>query len=118
MTITFRDGTSVHAILLCRDEDSLRAVVPGEEDTLIFRFVNGTWISECSEPVTIEVECQRNTYDSAVTEADCICSKPVAAELMKGLYSPEYDELQDQLLRLFTSEDVGLGTSRRHFSVN
>jgi hypothetical protein len=118
MTITFPDGTSVQAILLCRNEDSLRAVVPGEEDTLAFQFVNGTWVSECSEPVTIEFEWQRNKYESAVTEADCVCSKLVAAKLVEDLYSPEYDELQDQLLRLFTSGDVGLVTSGRPFLVN
>jgi hypothetical protein len=107
----------VQAILLAGGVDNMRIVVPGEEDTRTLQFVNGAWISEEGEPVTVEFEWQRQKRTSVPVEADCICSKELADELMQMSYSPDHAFLPDQPLRLI-EESIAVGSSGRQFWIS
>jgi len=102
MTITFRDQEPVPAVLLRYDGDHLRALIPGEDDSSGFQRVNGVWVSDDCEPVHIEFAWERLEVNSIPPETDCICSKELATDLLGMLFSPEPDELPDELLDLFT----------------
>jgi hypothetical protein len=93
VTITYRNGTVLRAILLSHKEDEIRAIAPDCDDALAFSCVRGTWISEEIEPVTIEFEWQRPRTSSILSEDDCICSKEVAARLIQMMFrDSEVDE--------------------------
>lgn len=115
MTITFRHMKPFTAILLSRTEDTLRVAVPGEDDTLVFQCVNGTWISENCEPVCIEFEWQRKKRVNAPAEAECICNEQLAAALIDPLYCLENDELEEQLLHAFAPEVLSNCSGRQYF---
>ena len=72
VTITYRSGTVLRAILLSHKEHEIRAIAPGCDDALAFSCVRGTWISEEIEPVTIEFEWQRRRTSPILSEDDCI----------------------------------------------
>jgi hypothetical protein len=93
VTITYRSGTVLRAILLSHKEHEIRAIAPGCDDALAFSCVRGTWISEEIEPVTIEFEWQRPMTSPILSEDDCICSKEVAARLILTMFrDSEVDE--------------------------
>ena len=87
VTITYLNGTTLKAIPLAYDRNVIRAVAPGGDDVLVFTRIHGTWISEEIEPVTIEFQWQRRTATPVPDEADCICSKELAAQLIQALLS-------------------------------
>ena len=92
MTITYLNGTILKAIPLVYDLHEIRAVAPGSEDVLVFTRIHGTWISEEIEPVTIEFEWLCRAATPVPDEADCVCSKELAAQLIQGLLSGEERE--------------------------
>jgi len=89
MTIRYADGTSQEGILLARNENRMRVALKDGTDVAEFTEVNGVWISETCDPVEIEFAWQRKSKQAAVTEADCICSKELAAKLIHLLFSGE-----------------------------
>jgi hypothetical protein len=85
MTINYPDGTILKALLLSRDNDTLRASVPGHDDVRTFILNDRIWISEDGEPVNIEFAWQRREQVSVPSEAECVCSKELAFRLISGL---------------------------------
>ena len=66
----------------------MRVAVENGEDSVVLTCVNGTWISEEQAPVQVEFEWQRNLRKEATqSEADCVCSKELAARLIRLLLS-------------------------------
>ena len=59
MTIKYRDGRTVEAVILSRDSDSMRVAVKDAEDAVKLVSVHGTWVSEDCEPVRIEFAWER-----------------------------------------------------------
>jgi hypothetical protein len=56
VTINYPNGAVLKAIVLSHDEHGIRAIAPGCGDVLAFTCIQGAWISERLEPVTIEFE--------------------------------------------------------------
>ena len=92
MTITYPNGTVLQAIVLSHDENEIRAIAPGG-DVLAFTHLRETWISEDLEPVAIEFGWQRRAATPALSLEDCVCSKELAAHLIRILFAG--DELQE-----------------------
>lgn len=95
MTITYPDGAVLDALVLSQSEDSIRAVVAGEEEVRTLTRVHGTWVSEDCEPVVVEFAWQRQRSQVNPTEADCICSKALAARLIAMLWGAQDDSVGD-----------------------
>ncbi len=54
LLIRYPSGYGQDAILLAAMENRIRVAIPGRDDAMEFRFVEGHWISEALEPVEIE----------------------------------------------------------------
>jgi hypothetical protein len=85
MVIRYKDGSEIEAILLSRKEGTIRVAAKDVDDALEFTEVNGAWISDDWEPVQIRFEWERSSQPVMVSEADCICSQELVAELIGGL---------------------------------
>jgi len=81
MKIRYADGRSIEGVTLARTANTMRIAVKGSEDAAEFINVHGTWISEDCEPVTMEYGPRRNA-PATLSEADCICSRELAARLI------------------------------------
>ena len=95
MTIQYTNGQTKEAVLLSRTEDSLRVIIAGADDVTEFTLIHDTWVSADCEPVTIEFAWQRRERKPTVTEADCCCSKELAASLIHLLYTDSSDDEMD-----------------------
>jgi hypothetical protein len=105
MTITYRNGTVLDAVLLSRGPDTLCAAVRGEEDARTFTLAGGTWVSEECEPVRIEFAWERRNDIQVPSEADCICSKERASRLISMLLvGSNGDDLIEDMLWVFSAE--------------
>ena len=89
MKIHYDDGRTTEAVLLSRTESSIRVATPGAEDTAIFREVDGQWLSEGGERVTVEFAWSHTAEEPLPTMEDCICAPELATELLRLLASPE-----------------------------
>jgi hypothetical protein len=92
MTITFLNGRAVEAVLLSRSDDTIRLAIEGEDDVTEFRNVSGTWVSEDCEPARIEFAWQRRGHKPTISEADCCCSRDLAARLIQLLFTDSTEE--------------------------
>src|ERR1700693_3850114 len=92
MTITYADGRTNEAVILSRTENTVRFALNGSEDVAVFTDVNGTWVSEDCEAVQVEFAWQRHLREQSVVEADCICSRDLAARLIHLLLAGEAEE--------------------------
>jgi hypothetical protein len=103
MRITYPNGTVVEALLLSRGQETLRVVVPGDDDTRTYTLAGGAWRSEKGEPVHIELAWDGR--DSGLpAEAEFVCSKKLASRLMSLLVSYSGEELLDDVLWVFAPE--------------
>jgi hypothetical protein len=80
--IQFGNARAVEAMILSRQDDIMRVALKGSDDALVFRCLNGTWISEELEPVEISFQWQRRLARDPMSEADYLCSKELAARLI------------------------------------
>ena len=87
MTITYSDGLAVEGVLLSRTEDMMRLAVRGADDVLEVSNINGTWVTADCEPVSVEFFWQRRDRKPTITEADCCCSRELAAKLIQSLFA-------------------------------
>ena len=87
MTIKYSNGRAVEAVLLSRTQDTMRLAVQGADDAMEVSNINGTWVAADCEPVSIEFIWQRRVLKPAITEADCLCSRDLAARLIHSLYT-------------------------------
>ncbi len=81
MVIRFADGSEAEGILLVWDQDTMRVAVKDREDVLALNCVSGNWMTDDGSRVKIEFEWQRSFKEMLPSEADCICSKQMAAQL-------------------------------------
>jgi hypothetical protein len=87
MTVTYPNRTSLEAIVLSHEEHEIRAIAAGCDDVLVFTRIDGTWISDDEQPVTIEFVWQRQKASRVPSEDDCICSNELAARLIRTLFT-------------------------------
>lgn len=86
MRITYANGKTTVGILLSRNNKKMRVALRGGEDVTEFTSVSGAWVSEDCEVVQVRYEWQRRTRKPVVSEADCVCSKELAAHLVHLLW--------------------------------
>ena len=119
MTITYSNGTVLEAVLLAREEDSLRAGVAGDGDVRSFRRIDGIWTSEQSEAVAIAFTWERRVAANVPVEVDCICPKKLAARLISMLLSGEgEDDLHNDTLYVFSAERNGVRINQSRMEIN
>ena len=87
MTITYSDGRTISAVILSEKGETLRVALQGNGDAVTFTRHHNVWIGEDCEPVRLEYAWQRPSNREVVTEADCICSKELAAHLLHLFFS-------------------------------
>jgi hypothetical protein len=117
MTISYPNGTILHALLLARGNDTLRAIVTGDEDVRTFTRIHGKWISDRREPVEIEFAWEARDQAQPPMETECVCSKKLASRLVSTLFAgSEGDELIENMLYVFSAEGdrVRIQGSRLH----
>jgi hypothetical protein len=85
VTITCPHGTVLEARLLSQQDNEIRAVAAGCDDTLVFTRFNSTWISEHLDPVVIKFAWQRSESSPVGPEDNCVCSKELANRLVQSL---------------------------------
>jgi hypothetical protein len=94
MTITQSDGTVLNAMLLARDDDTLRVLAPHDTDVRLFRLVTGGWVDENGEPVRITFAWEDGTTSSAPHESEFICSPELVSRLIALLAGPDGDSTE------------------------
>jgi hypothetical protein len=72
----------------------LRLAVNSADDAVVFRFLNGTWISEDLEPVDIHLCWERQFAEAAVSIEDCICPRELAAQLIRLLLNGDQENVE------------------------
>ena len=92
MTIRYLDGKEVEAVLLSRTDDTIRVAIQGADDVKEFRGMNEIWVSEDCEPARIEFAWQRKGHKPTISEAECCCSRELAARLIHLLFTDSGDE--------------------------
>ncbi len=71
----------------------MRVAVKGADDAVELRRTNDTWVSEAGEAVEVIFEWQKYVPRSPVAEADCICAKEFAANLLELLARGDADDV-------------------------
>jgi hypothetical protein len=95
--------------VLSREEDDIRAIAAGSDDVLAITRINGTWISEDIEPVTIEFEWQRSSSRAVLSEDEYICPMKLAAHLIHTLFAASgHDEAGGVPFASSTRRQTGL----------
>ena len=92
ITIAYRDGRAMEGFVLAGYGNTISVAVRNAGDAALFTCVHGTWISEDCEPVEIRFEWQRHAPGEATSEADCLCSKELAARLIHALVGGDESE--------------------------
>jgi hypothetical protein len=87
MTIKYSDGRKIEGIILSRGDGdrAMRVALKGVEEAVDFVFIAGTWVLENGEPVEIEFAWEQHRRSPTVSEDDCVCSKDLAARLIRLL---------------------------------
>jgi hypothetical protein len=113
VTISYPNGTVLQAIVLSHDEHEIRANASGCDDVLAFTRIHDTWISEEIDPVTMTFEWQRSRRVPAPSEEHCVCSKNLAARLIRRLFSGQNEEAVADTFCVFEPEESGCRTELR-----
>ena len=118
VTITYRDGIAVKAIVLSHEPDEIRAIAAGSDDVQILRRHKGTWFAESIDPVGLEFEWQHAGVVHVPSEGDCVCSKALAAHLIQTLYAGcESDEAESDTLRVLTPHESRIAIHRSELAL-
>jgi hypothetical protein len=59
LTFNFLDGRRMEGMLLTNGRDHMRVAVPGREDAVEFRLVEGYWAAEDGERIELESPLSR-----------------------------------------------------------
>jgi hypothetical protein len=97
VTITCPHGTVLEARLLSQQDNEIRAVAAGCDDTLVFTRFRSTWVSENLDPVVIKFAWQRSGPSHATSEDNCVCSKELANRLVQSLLRGCEPETESEL---------------------
>jgi len=93
MTIQYSDGRTTEAIILNGDLTTMRVAVKGSNDAVTLLRTGNSWTVDGAEPVEISFAWQQLSASKQVTEEDCICSKQLAAALIRHLLSEDESEV-------------------------
>jgi hypothetical protein len=119
MTITYRDGTVVQAIVLSHAEHEIRAVTAGCDDALAFTRLDGTWLSQENEPVAIEFAWEGRHPSPSYSEDDYLCPKQHAARLISMLLgSTQWDSAGARPLYVFSAKGARVAIHRTELTAS
>ena len=85
MTIRNLDRRTDEALLLPRAETS-NPIITKVEDMVEFSNIFGNWASQDRKPVQTDFAWHLHDQKLTVSEADCICSRELAARLIHLLF--------------------------------
>ena len=103
MTIAYPNGAVLKAFVLSHDDHEIRAIAAGYGDVLTFSCIQGTWISEGLERVSIEFEWQSRGATTTTSEDGTVC--PKAARMLRILFGGgEFDATIGETLDVFRPE--------------
>jgi hypothetical protein len=85
MIIRYANGRTIEGVTLARSETTMRVAVQGRHDVVLLTNVNGTWLSEDWEPVTIGYGSARLEPATRPAEDEFICSPDLANRLRELL---------------------------------
>jgi len=91
--VEYPDATSLEGIVISSFANTISVAVRDGDDAVLYTLVNGNWVSEDLEPVTIH-DATACAYEKPVIEADCVCSKELAARLLRDLFNPDDERCQ------------------------
>jgi len=94
MTITQPDGTVLNAMLLARDNETLRVLAPHDNDVRVFRLATGGWVDEDNQPVKITFAWEGGAMSSVPDESEFICSAELASRLISLLAGSDGDAIE------------------------
>ena len=97
MTITYPDGTRLQADLFTRTADTLQVAIQGQVATCEFTALNGAWISEDGDPVTIELHPDKRP-GAVLAPDNSNRGKPLSNRLIARLLDPSDGDLLQELL--------------------
>jgi hypothetical protein len=95
MIIRYTNGRTIEGVTLARSETTMRVAVQGRHDVILLTNVNGTWLSEDWEPVTIGYGSARTEPAACPVDDEFICSPDLANRLRELLLDgarPQEDE--------------------------
>ena len=119
MTITYPNGKVLQAIVLSHDENEIRASAPGCDDVLAFTCVEGIWISEDGQPVTIAFTWQRRPTPPSFSDPDFICPKQLAARLIGSLlWGLEPDKAVENTFFVFKPQGARVALQASELGLN
>src|SRR4051794_11878784 len=88
MTIQYANGKMIEAVLLSKTENTMRVAARGTEDLVELTQVNGAWITDDCEPVTVTFDWQRTQRPvEEITLEDCLCAPELALRLINLLHT-------------------------------
>ncbi|HXS96765.1 MAG TPA: hypothetical protein VN736_19325 [Candidatus Limnocylindrales bacterium] len=93
MIITYQNGLSLEGVALSRTDSTMRVAFRDQEDPVDFSLLNGAWVSEDCEPVTIQFVARRAA--TPTTEEECICAPDLAARLIAMLHTDSEEEFEE-----------------------
>ena len=70
LTFSFLDGRRMEGMLLTIGRDHMRLAVPGQEDAVEFRLVDGYWVAEDGERIELESVITNGESDSDAIAAE------------------------------------------------
>ena len=88
VTIHYQDGRTEEEIILRFSQDVVRLAVRGEEETVIFKKVGDSWVSDNSEAVRLTLGRPKAAFPTTFLEQQFICSPFLAAHLVGLLRAP------------------------------
>jgi len=85
MTITYADGSTVDALLLSSEAETLRVAIAGEDDVRMFSSLDGVWFAENGESVQLKFAWEKGPPPPVPEESHFICSKELGRQLISNL---------------------------------
>jgi hypothetical protein len=78
MADQFSDGRRIEGVILSPGDSAMRVASTGAEDFMDFASMSATWASENC----FDYGWQQQHLKKSVTDADCVCSRELAARLI------------------------------------
>jgi hypothetical protein len=97
MTLQYSNGSSRKAATINGTDTAMRVVVEGSDDSILLNHVNNTWVTDDCEAVHVMFEWDRPVSEP-LAEEDCVCSADLAATLLRALFTPEEEALENCMM--------------------
>ena len=93
MIIRYANGRTIQGVALARTDTTIRVALQGCHDVVQFTNMQGRWVSEDCEPVTIGSAAAQTSAAEPVSENDFVCAPDLADRLVRLLYQEAGQEV-------------------------